>query len=65
MDRENRRSIHRTDIDISTLSFFGFQAQDGLSLEYFLIKLLVNINTVSLLWLGYFAYMYQNATCPA
>ncbi len=39
MDRENRRSTHRTDIDISTLSFFGFQAQDGLSLEYFLINL--------------------------
>ncbi len=39
MDRENRRSTYRTDIDISTLPFFGFQTQDGFSLEYFLINL--------------------------
>jgi hypothetical protein len=28
-------------------------------------QLLVNSNTVGLLWLGYLAYMYQNMTCPA
>ena len=39
MDRENRRSTSRTDIDISTLSFFGSHTQDGFSLEYSLINL--------------------------
>ena len=39
MDRENRRSTSRTDIDISTLPFFGFHTQDDFSLEYFLINL--------------------------
>jgi len=27
-------------------------------------QLLVNTNTVGLLWLGYLAYMYQNVSCP-
>jgi len=27
-------------------------------------QLLVNTNTVGLLWLGYLAYMYQNVACP-
>ena len=39
MDRENRRSTSRTDIDISTLPFFGFHTQDDFALEYFLINL--------------------------
>ena len=39
MDRDNRRSTYRTDIDISTLPFFGFHTQDGFPLEYFLINL--------------------------